>query len=118
MTQKRNNSAFKDGQKVRAKHEQTYSASGGKQRRTYKMAPEQVIEIIKKHVMVTMGEWMYENCDVRGDRGFFYIRLPYRRPINHVEDDAWRAMFREGIRLRRYSIGLALRAMHGEHLTE
>lgn len=98
--------AVEDGKQVRKR-------AGGR----FVMTPDEVVAVIRKHIRQTMGDWMENNATVFSRSGYFYVRLPYRTAINRVGDDAWRAMFREGVNLRRYSIGLALRAMHGEELT-
>lgn len=112
--------ARRDGGRVRATHKLSrhMAVRNVKVPTRYKMAADEVIAVIKKHIRKTMGDWMENNAVVHAANGFFFIKLPYRRPINHVEDNFWRATFRQGVKLRRHSIGLALRAMHGEVLTD
>lgn len=107
----KNQSAFKDGQRVRA-----FTRKAGRKR--FDLAADEVVAVIKKHIRRTMGDWMENNANVYADHGTFLIKLPYRTPLNVIADNFWREAFRGGIRLRRYSIGLALRAMHGEVLTD
>lgn len=91
-------------------------ASDGK-RKIYLMSADNVILTIREHIRKTMGDEMENGARVFAERGFFYIGLPYRRPLNAVADNYWRQALRNGIRLRRVSVGLAIRAMHGEILT-
>lgn len=109
MGKRKSEKAVLDGKRARARETSDYTK--------FKMRPNEVVDMIREHVLKTMGDWMQNNADVHASHGFFYIRLPYRTAINNVADDAWRQMFRRGINLRRHSIGLALRAMHGELLT-
>lgn len=106
--------AAKDIKAFRRKNPTGYGAS----RKVYVMDPDDVVQTIRLHIRTMMGDWMENNAKVFGTRGFFYIKLPYRRPLNVVEDDFWRQVLREGINLRRVSVGLAIRAMHGEVLTD
>lgn len=109
--------AIEDGKRARAYERQTTLEQALKSPKKFKMRPNEVVDMIKEHILKTMGDWMQNNADVHATQGFFYIRLPYRRPLNAVVDDVWRVMFKDGVNLRRHSIGLALRAMYGEVLT-
>lgn len=109
----RSKKAIEDGKAVRRK------VTGRVKRPGFVMTPDEVVATIKWHIRKTMGDWMENNAKVYGKRGgVFFIKLPYRRPLNVVADDFWRNEFRRGTNLRRHSIGLALRAMHGEVLTD
>lgn len=103
--------------KTNAKRIRKYKWARNKKRKIYDLGADDVILLIKSHIRRTMGDWMENNAQVYAERGFFYIGLPFRRPINVIADDYWRQALRDGIRLRRPSVGLALRAMHGEVLT-
>lgn len=116
---KSNKSALDDGKRIRARHAQTYDDAGVPNPRRYKMDPGDVIKIIKKHILATMGDDMENRAVVYGKRGFFYIKLP-TRPVTRVrviKDIFWQGALCSGMPLRRVSVGLALRAMHGEVLT-
>jgi hypothetical protein len=84
----------------------------------YLMSADKVCSLIAQCVRKTMGDWMENNADIHAANGYFVIKLPYRTPLNTVTDDFWRKAFKEGIKLRRVSVGLALRAMRGEILTD
>jgi hypothetical protein len=106
----KNKAAVTDGQRVR----EFVRVKGRKQ---YIHTADEVIAIIKRHVRRTMGDWMEDNAKIFANHGTFFIKLPYRRPLNVIADEFWRGAMKKGIRLHRHSIGLALRAMHGEILT-
>lgn len=108
-----NRSAVNDGKLVRQ-----FTKFKGTNKRKYRLTPDEVVGLIKRHIRRTMGDWMENNSEVYGAQGgFFFIKLPYRTAINHVEDDFWRNAFRTGVKVKRHSIGYVLRAMHGELLT-
>lgn len=109
MQKKSNETAVLDGKRANATELMDHNK--------FKMRPREVVNMIREYILATMGDWMQNNADVYAKTGYFYIRLPYRRPINRVADDEWRAMFRRGVFLRRHHLGLALRAMCGEELT-
>lgn len=107
-----------DGKAVRAKHR---AARGTKARASnrviYELSADAVVELIREHVRRACGDWMANNATIRTSHGMFFVKLPYRRPLNIVADDFWRKSLREGVRLRRVSVGLLFRALRGEILT-
>lgn len=91
-----------------------------KLRKKYRLTSDEVVLLIKRHIRETMGDFVENSSRVYGvSGGYFYVRLPRnrRRVVESVVDAEWRKLLTYGIHLRRYSIGLALRAMHGEQLT-
>lgn len=112
---KRSKAAFEDGQQAR---KFWWNNNFVPRRRVYEMSPEEVVTLILKHVGKVMGDWMQNNADVHAERGYFYVKLPYRTPLNNVEDDFWRKTLKDGVRIRRHQVGLVLRAIHGEVLTD
>lgn len=105
--------ALADGKRVRARRAMPASSA----RRVYQMKPDEVIALIREHVRRACGDWMENNSTIYAYAGVFFVKLPYRRPLNIVTDDYWRKALRDGINLRRHSLGLLFRALRGEQLT-
>lgn len=105
--------AIADGKAVRARPRRPLIGA----RWPYKLDADAVIAIIRAHVRKACGEWMENNAKIYAHKGYFFIKLPYRRPLNVVADDFWRKSLRDGVTLRRQSLGLVFRALRGEELT-
>lgn len=117
----KNAAAVRDGQAVRASCRNAYTYG----RKRYRMAPDDVIAIIRRHVRRVFGDEVENKySQVHASRGFFFVRVnPPPRLAGqmgrgaYVRDIFWRQELKRGVNLRRFQVGLALRAMHGERLT-
>jgi hypothetical protein len=115
----KNSKTIADGRRVRAAHKPSrhLRARGVKLRTRYKLSPNQVIAVILDRVRDSLGDAAAAGAVLGAAGGCFYIRLGPQN-ITRVRDRFWRKTLRVGVNLRRYSLGLAFRAMSGEKLVD
>lgn len=78
------------------------------------------VATIKKHIRRALGDKAENHATVYASSGYFYIQMNADRHAwgKLIRDEWWRNEISQGTNLRRYSIGLLLRAIHGEVLTD
>lgn len=110
-----NKSAVEDGKRVRVRqvHPRTRHSR-------FKLNPDEVVAAIKKHIRRALGDKAENHATVYASSGYFYIQMNADRHAwgKLIRDEWWRNEISQGTNLRRYSIGLLLRAIHGEVLTD
>lgn len=103
--------------KTSAKRIRKYKWNKSKTRRIYDLSADDVVLLIRSHIRRALGDTDENRSTVYAERGFFHIRLARSVAAASIADDYWRQALRKGLNLRRPSLGLAIRAMHGEVLT-
>lgn len=109
-----NKSAVEDGKLARKK------VTGRVKKPGFIMTADEVVATIKKHIRKALGDSAENHATVYATSGYFYVQMNADRHAwgKLIRDEWWRQEISHGTNFRRYSIGLLLRAIHGEVLTD
>jgi len=121
--------AIEDGRKVGASKWgpwRDYPKGERRRDRVYSLASDQVVSLIAQHIRRVFGDEVEnKHSEVYASRGYFFVKVNPPPRLGGklgsgaaIKDPYWRTALKEGLNLRRYSLGLVFRALHGEILTD